>query len=84
MNILWGAVILIVGLIIIVFAEPIYNFTGAIDFVESRSAGSTRGFIKFVGVIMTISGILFMTGTLGFILGPFAETLLGIFGLNKK
>jgi hypothetical protein len=33
---------------------------------------------------MTISGILFMTGTLGFILGPFAETLLGIFGLNKK
>jgi len=80
MTILWGILVLIMGVVAIVFSEKIYNFTGSLSFVESKLPGGSRGFIKLIGVIMIISGILIFSGAAGFITDPLGKSLQGIFG----
>lgn len=83
MTYIWGALIVAVGILIIVFSEHIYNFTGAIDFVESRSPGNSRFFIQLLGVVMVLVGMIIFAGAGGLIFGGALEWFAGFFTLKK-
>ena len=83
MTFVWGALIAIVGIMVVVFSEQIYNFTGAIDFVERRAAGNSRNFIKLAGIIMIIAGIIVFAGASGLIFGGALEWFTGLFDLRS-
>lgn len=80
MTILLGLGFLVVGVLLVVFAQQVWNFTGAIDFVESKFPGNTKAFIQLTGVILILLGILFITGLGETITGPIGETLGKAFG----
>ncbi len=83
MTFVWGALIVIIGILGVVFSEQIYNFTGAIDFVERRSPGNSRNFIKLTSIIMIIAGIIVFSGASGLVFGGALEWFAGLFSLNK-
>jgi uncharacterized membrane protein YidH (DUF202 family) len=83
MTFLWGALIVVVGILVVVFSENIYNFTGAIDFVERHAPGNSRNFIKLLGIIVIIIGIIVFSGAGGLIFGGILEWFAGLFSLNK-
>jgi hypothetical protein len=62
----------IVGVLMVIFSEPIFNFTGALDFVERRSPGNSRTFIKLLGILLIILGILTFSGIWAIIFKPLA------------
>ncbi len=80
MTILLGLGFLVVGVLLVVFAQQVWNFTGAIDFVESKFPGNTKAFIQLTGVILILLGILFITGLGENLTGPIGETLGKAFG----
>ena len=69
-QIIIGVLIVVVGVLVVIFSEPIYNFTGSIDAVENKFPGSSRGFIKLIGIILVIAGIVTFTNLWGNILYP--------------
>lgn len=73
---------IVLGTLDLVFARQVYNFTGAIDFVESHFPGYTQGFIKLVGVVLVIVGLLFFTGVGGSITGPLFEGIQHTFRIG--
>ncbi len=83
MQFLWGIPMIMTGVVMVLFSERIYNFTGAIEFVERRFAGGSRGFIKLFGVIVTILGILTLTGASGILFDPLGQWFVGLFSLKK-
>ena len=80
MNFVWGILIVVVGSLIVIFGEKIYNFTGSISLVENKFPGSSRSFIKLIGVVMIIAGLLIFSGALGFLTGPLGEGFNRLFG----
>jgi len=80
MNILLGLAFLAVGVLTVVFAQQIWNFTGAIDFIESRFPGNTRAFIQLAGVVLVLLGILFVTGLGSSFTKPIGQTFGQLFG----
>lgn len=82
MNFAIGAVMVIFGLLMVVFFEPIHSFTGPINFAERHSPGSSRNFIKLIGVVLIILGIVIFSGAWIFIAAPLQNWLRGIFRLN--
>lgn len=73
---------MVLGTLTLVFAQQIYNFTGAIDFVESRMPGYTRSFIKLMGVLFVIVGLLFLTGVATVVTDPLFEGIQRVFSLK--
>lgn len=67
-----GVAMTIVGVLIVIFSEPIYNFTGSIDFVERRAPGNSRSFIKLLGILLIILGIMTFSGLWAIIFKPLA------------
>jgi hypothetical protein len=80
MNIIWGLITIIVGMLIVIFSEKIFNFTGNISLVENKFPGSSRGFIKLIGIIMILGGLLILSGALGAFSGPLGEAFSNLFG----
>ncbi len=80
MTILLGLGFLVIGVLLVVFAQQVWNFTGAIEFVESKFPGNTKAFIQLTGVILILLGILFMTGLGESITSPIGDTLGKAFG----
>lgn len=80
MTILLGLAFLVIGALAVIFAQNIWNFTGAIDFVESKFPGNTKAFIQLVGIVLILLGILFATGLGSSVTGPISDTLSSIFG----
>jgi len=80
MTILLGLGFLLLGTVTVIFAQNIWNFTGAIDFVESKFPGNTKAFIQLVGVILILLGILFITGLASSVTGPISDTLSKVTG----
>ncbi len=68
----------------LVFNQQIYNFTGAIDFIEKHAPGYTQGFIKLFSVVLVFLGILFFTGLGGFITTPIFQGIQNTFHLGGK
>jgi hypothetical protein len=62
----------IIGALLVIFSEQIYNFTGSIEMVEKRSPGSSRGFIKILGILIIILGIITFSGLWSIIFRPLA------------
>ena len=73
---------MVLGTLTLVFAQQIYNFTGAIDFVESRMPGYSRSFIKLMGVLFVIVGLLFFTGVATVVTDPLFEGIQRAFSLK--
>jgi hypothetical protein len=84
MTIVWGILVSIIGVLTVVFSEKIYNFTGSLSFVESKVPGGSRSFIKLIGILMIIGGLLVFSGAAGFITDPLGKSLQGIFGGLKN
>ena len=80
MLIILGLVMLVIGALMVVFAQQVWDFTGAIDFVESKFPGNTKAFIQIVGVVLVIIGLLFLTGVGGFITQPIFDQVSHLFG----
>lgn len=67
--------VVLVGTLLVVRTQWIYDFTGPIDWAEQHlgTEGGTRLFIKLIGVLMILGAFLGVTGILG-------GWILGIFG----
>lgn len=78
--ILLGIVFLALGILMVVFAQNIWNFTGNIPTVENLFAGSTKGFIQLCGIALILLGMLFATGLAGWLTAPIADTLRSLTG----
>jgi hypothetical protein len=78
--IITGIIFVIIGIISVYYSQSIYNFTGPIDFIESKMPGNTVGFIKLIAVILIVVGIFMATGIFGFITKPIWEGINNAFG----
>lgn len=66
MQIIQGIIGIIIGFLMIKYAYPIRQFTGAIGWAEKVfGMGGTGSAIKAIGVLVIILSFLWMTGTLG-------------------
>jgi len=74
MNIILGLVVIILGFLMTWKSEPVFNFTGSIEYFE-RKLGSTRSGIKLVGVVMSLVGMLIFSGLINDIM----ESFVGLF-----
>ena len=63
-RIILGLIIIVVGAAITIKTEPVFQFTGAIAWAEEH-VGSTRFFLKLMGVLAIIIGMATMTGLIG-------------------
>ena len=78
-----GLILLALGVVTVIFAQNIWNFTGAIDFVENKFPGNTKAFIQLSGIVLVILGLLFLTGLGDGFTGPIGETLGKVFSGGK-
>jgi len=82
MNFAIGTVMVIFGISMVIFFEPIHSFTGPIEFAERHSPGSSRNFIKLIGIVLIILGVIVFSGVWIYIALPLQTWLRGIFRLN--
>jgi len=67
-----------IGVVIIIYAEKIGTFTGAIGFAEKIfGPGGTYAFVKIFGLLVSIFSIMWATGGLQIFL---RSTVGGLFG----
>lgn len=83
MTFIWGALIVVVGVLIVMFSENIYNFTGSIDSVDRYAPGNTRNFIKLMGVAMIIAGIIVFAGAYGLVFGGVLDWFVGLLNVGR-
>lgn len=64
MNYVIGGIVIIVGALLVIKTEWIYNFIGPIDWAEQHlgTDGGTRLFIKIIGLILIFGTFLTLTG----------------------
>lgn len=64
MNYVIGGIVIIVGAILVIKTEWIYNFTGPIDWAETHlgTDGGTRLLIKIIGLILILGTFMTLTG----------------------
>jgi hypothetical protein len=84
MTIIWGILVIITGILGVVFTEQIYNFTGAIGFIENKFPGNSRAFIKLLSFVIVLVGILLLTGTSNFITGALGNFFSSLFNFNRQ
>ncbi len=75
-----GLAFFVFGILFVLFAQNIWNFTGNIEFIENYLPGDTKFFIQLCGVIMVLLGIMFITGVGETITGPLGDSLSSLFG----
>jgi hypothetical protein len=68
-KILLFAVLFIVGLLMMIYSEPLTRFFGKAAWAEYRMStmGGTYFLWKIVGLVFIILGFLFLVGTLNFL-----------------
>ncbi|MFA4941829.1 MAG: hypothetical protein WC582_04550 [Patescibacteria group bacterium] len=67
MYILWGAILIVVGTLIVIKSESLLNAFGRITFFEKYlgvEGGSRLGY-KLIGILTIFIGILIMTNMIG-------------------
>jgi hypothetical protein len=84
-NIILGLSLMGLGLAMLKFWRGIYNFTGAIDFVERWVAAGTPAFIRIVGVVLVVFGLGMTFGIWTWLTQPIADGVKSLSGaeLNK-
>ena len=81
LSIFLGITLVIVGILTVQFHKQIYNFTGALAFVERRVTAGTQSFIKLFGAILVIIGIGLTFGLfdwLGVLLGEAVRSMFQV------
>ena len=69
-----GLVVSAIGFLLVWKTEPVFNWTGAIDFAEQKlGTGQTRLFIKLVGLGVAFLGMLIAANIISDILTSFAS-----------
>lgn len=61
-NILFGSILIIIGFLMLNFRRQVYQFTGKIDFAESKFPGGTYNLIAFTGIVALVLGLAIATG----------------------
>ena len=74
-----GALILGMGILLVVFSLRVYNFTGQIDFIESKVPGGTLSSIKLFGIILVIVGAAMATGVFTWLTQPIVNAISSSF-----
>lgn len=73
-RVLLGIAIVFVGFLIVWKTETIFKWTGTIAFAEAKlGIGSTRFFIKLIGIAIIFIGIAVMTNLISNLLNSFAS-----------
>lgn len=64
MRIIGGLLLAVVGALIVIYTEPIYNFFGPIPLAEKyiHTEGGSRLLYKLIGVTLIFVGFSFATG----------------------
>ncbi len=73
MNIFWGIIGVIIGVLVIKYSMPITDTFGRISWAEDHLHGGMAGtytFYKLAGLLVIILSLLYMFGGIGFVLGP--------------
>jgi len=73
MNIIWGLIWIAVGMAMLIYNRQLYNFTGAIDFIESHWTAGTPSFLKLFAVALVIIGLSLATGVGGWLISPITD-----------
>lgn len=85
MNFLIGIILIAGGAASLVYHQQVFNMTGRIDFVEKRLPGGSSSFLKLMGVLAVILGLLFATGLGSWLTAPINDGIRGVFGgLNAE
>lgn len=72
------------GLAMLKFWRNIYNFTGAIDFVERWVTAGTPAFIRIIGVILVVFGLGMTFGIWSWLTQPVADAVKGLGGTELQ
>jgi hypothetical protein len=79
-RILVGLIIIAAGIITLKFNFQIIGWTGGWDFIDSKlGSGSTYGVLKLLSLLLIVGGLLYATGLLGYLLGPWLRPLAQFF-----
>ena len=70
------------GLLMLKFWRNVYNFTGAIDFVERLVTAGTPAFIKIMGIGLVVIGLGTIFGFWGWLTAPLVDGIKGLSGQN--
>lgn len=70
------------GLLMLKFWRNVYNFTGAIDFVERLVTAGTPAFIKIMGIALVVIGLGTIFGFWGWLTAPLVDGIKGLSGQN--
>lgn len=70
------------GLLMLKFWRNVYNFTGAIDFVERFVTAGTPAFIKIAGIALVVIGLGTIFGFWGWLTAPLVDGIKGLSGQN--
>jgi hypothetical protein len=81
-NIFLGLAMLATGLLMLKFWRNVYNFTGAIDFVERLVTAGTPAFIKIMGIALVVIGLGTIFGFWGWLTAPLVDGIKGLSGQN--
>ena len=67
MGIIVGIILSIIGVYMTIHSEWLFQNFGTVDFAERwfGADGGSRLFYKFVGILVSIAGFLFVTGLMG-------------------
>jgi len=72
-NIIWGLIMVVVGAVIVIKGNTIYDWFGSIDWADKYlGAGGSRLMYKFIGLLMCFIGFMVATG----LWGPFIQATL--------
>lgn len=74
-NVFLGIFLMAVGLTMLKFWRNIYNFTGAIDFVERWVTAGTPAFIRILGVVLVVFGLGMVFGVWSWLTQPIADSV---------
>ena len=80
LNILIGATMITLGLLMLKFWRSVYNFTGALDFVERWVTAGTPAFIRIVGVLLVVIGLGTIFGFWGWLTAPIVDGVRSLSG----
>lgn len=77
LNILIGAAVLLIGILMVLKTSVVQSFTGPIPFAEEKmGVGETPVFLKLLGVLVAFLGILIMTDIIGDVLSAIASLFI--------
>ena len=81
---LLGLGLVAVGVLMLKFHRPLYNFTGNLDFIERWVTAGTPAFLKIFAVILVIVGMAMAFGLFGWLTQPLSDGFRDAFGGGIK